>query len=166
MVACTGCGAAFPQRDGPTHPYMESSPGCWAAFGELLALEYGEASYAGAHRLSVDAYAVQHPGHPTPQSIPSVALHLISLCLVLEQGFEPQDAADAMQHAAQDKSRFTWLPPPALRGSVTVADVLGAGSGGEHVARVRAWAASAWFAWAAHHAVIRSWLPAGNLVGH
>jgi hypothetical protein len=165
-VACIGCGAAFPQRDGPTHRYMESSPGCWAAFGEVLALEYDNASYARAHRLSVDAYAVQHPGRPSPQSVQSVALHLISLCLILEQGLDFSDATDVIRQAADSKGRFTWLEPPPLRGSVTVADVLGAPTGDEHVRRVRAWASSAWFAWAAHHAVVRSWLPAGNLVGH
>ena len=79
---------------------MESSPGCWAAFGEVLALEYSEASYARAHRLSVDAYAVQHPGRPSPQSVQSVALHLISLCLILEQGLDFGEATDAIRAAA------------------------------------------------------------------
>ena len=64
---------------------MESSPSCWAAYGEVLAREYNDPAFMAAHRLTVDAYAVQHPGRPSPQSIQSVALHLISLCLVLEQ---------------------------------------------------------------------------------
>lgn len=39
--ACVGCGGLFPEMDGPTHRYMESSPGCWAAYGEVLARERG-----------------------------------------------------------------------------------------------------------------------------
>ena len=159
-IACIGCGAAFPRLDGPTHRYMESSPGCWAAFGEVLALEYREPAYAGTHRLSVDAYAVQHPGRPSRQSIQSVALHLIGLCLVLERGLDLAESTDALQAAARSKSQFVWLPPPALRGETTVADVLAAANAREHVERVRAWAASAWIAWAPHHARVRSWLPA------
>jgi hypothetical protein len=157
-IACIGCGASFEQRDGPTHRYMESSPGCWAAFGQVLALEYSEASYARAHRLSVDAYAVQHPGRPSPQSVQSVALHLISLCLILEQGLDFGEATDAIRAAADAKGRFCWLPPPPLRGERTVADVLGSVDGDDHQKRVRSWAASAWAAWASHHATVRSWL--------
>jgi hypothetical protein len=137
---------------------MESSPGCWAAFGQVLALEYSEASYARAHRLSVDAYAVQHPGRPSPQSVQSVALHLISLSLILEQGLDFSEATDAIRAAADAKGRFSWLTPPPLRGERTVADVLGSADGDDHRKRVRAWAASAWAAWAPHHSTVRSWL--------
>jgi len=56
------------KADGPAHAYMLSSPGCWAAYGELLAREYSDSAYRRLHRLSVDAYALQHPGIDTPQS--------------------------------------------------------------------------------------------------
>jgi hypothetical protein len=61
-IPCIGCHALFPDVDGPVHRYMESSPGCWASYGEVLVREYTEPSYFGVHRLTVDAYAVQHPG--------------------------------------------------------------------------------------------------------
>ena len=54
LEPCSGCGARFPRTEGPVHPYMESSPGCWAAYGELLAREYGG---AGDHREAVKAWA-------------------------------------------------------------------------------------------------------------
>jgi len=157
-----GCGASFPERDGPTHRYMESSPACWAAFGEVIAREYSDAGYARAHRLTVDTYAVQHPGRPSPQSIHSVALHLISLCLILEKRLGADRATDAMRAAAEEKGRFTWLAPPPSRGALTVADVLAQQNASDHATRVRDWAASAWSAWSPHHAVIRSWLPAAR----
>jgi len=161
LVTCIGCGGLFPEMDGPTHRYMESSPGCWAAYGDVLAREYSDPAYAKTHRLTVDAYAVQHPGRPSPQSIQSVALHLTRLCLLLECGLEMSRANDAMLKATESKKKFVWLLPPPTRGAVTVADVHEANNLQEHVTRVRQWAESAWQAWSLHHSQIRAWLPAG-----
>ena len=157
-VACVGCGALFPDTDGPTHRYMESSPGCWACYGEVLAREYGDYRYARAHRLTVDAYAVQHPGRPAPRSIQSVALHLMSLCAILEKGRDHQTATELLQRGSGRKELFRWLEPPASRGRITVLDVHQAGDAEEHAAAVREWAGSAWSAWSGHHEVIRGWL--------
>lgn len=140
---------------------MESSPACWAVYGELLAREYSDQAYFQVHRLSVDAYAVQHPGRPGPQAIQSVAVHLIRLCLLLERGLPMQRANDAMLKASEREDLYVWLEPPASRGSVTVTNVVLATSVDAHMAAVRRWAESAWQAWSAHHAIIRSWLPAG-----
>jgi hypothetical protein len=137
---------------------MESSPGCWAAYGEVLAREYGSPAYFAVHPLTVDAYAVQHPGRPSPQSIQSVAVHLIRLCLTLEKGLAPSAALAAIQAAAKAKGRYVWLEPPASRGKVTVAGVRPARTAAEHKRLVESWAQSAWQAWSAHHAVIRGWL--------
>jgi len=156
LTDCIGCGAGFDAGDGPTHPYMESSPGCWAAFGEVLAREYGDANYFRVHRLTVDAYAVQHPGRPSKQSIQSVALHLISLHAIFEKSYDPGHATKLIQAAAKDKSRFEWLEPPASRGAVTVADVRRAASADDHARLVREWAAGAWSAWSPHHIEVRS----------
>ena len=68
IKACFSCGAQVPDVEGPTHRYMLSSPGCWAVFGEVLAREYSNALYMKNHRLTVDAYAVQHPGKPSRQA--------------------------------------------------------------------------------------------------
>ena len=87
IVLCPDCGALTPDVDGPTHPYVGASVGCWAMYGEVLAKEYGEYRYPSVHRLTVDAYSVQHPGTPSRRSIQSVAVHLVSLYLVLERGF-------------------------------------------------------------------------------
>ncbi len=162
-TSCPGCGALFPESAGPTHRYMESSPGCWAAYGEVLAREYGDpALFARAHRLTVDAYAVQHPGQPSPQSIQSVALHLVSLCLVLEHGATPREATAALQAGAAGakKSRYVWLTPPASRGAVTVADLQRATTASAHEELAWQWARAVWSAWAPHHAAVRAWLPA------
>jgi hypothetical protein len=152
-----GCGTLLPSEDGPTHRYLESSPACWRLFGEVLAREYGDARYRAMHRLTVDAYAAQHPGRESPQSTQSVALHLISLWLVLEQGWPPEKATGAIQRTAKRKKEFWWLEPPAHLGAVTVADVHAASTPQEHGVAVRRWSEAVWEAWARHHATVRVW---------
>ncbi len=163
---CCGCGVALPDLDGPVHPYMTSSPACWAAYGEVLAREYGDPAYRRLHRLSVDAYAAQHPGTPSPQAIQSVAVHLCRLCMVLEEGLSIEHANDVMLEIHKVERPFRWLEPPRVRGDVTVADVLGARTADEHLRQVERWAKSVWAAWSGHHATIRSWLPAGSPSRH
>jgi hypothetical protein len=139
---------------------MQSSTGCWAAYGEVLAREYSDpALFAQVHRLTVDTYAVQHPGQPSPQSIQSLALHLVSLCLTLEHGATPLAAMAALRAGAGTKSRYVWLTPPTASGVFTVAQVQPATAARAHAEAVREWALRTWSAWSAHHATIQSWLP-------
>ena len=123
--------------DGPTHRYMESSPGCWSVYGEVLAREYSDPAYAAAHRQTVDAFAVQHPGQPSPQSIHSVGVHLIRLCLILECGFSDIASGHAMEVIASRKSMLHWLTPPDSTGAVTAIDVWRTSGLHEHVTAVR-----------------------------
>lgn len=159
LVPCIGCGGSFPDSDGPTHRYMESSPACWAAYGEVLARQYNDPAYREVYRMAVDSYAVQHPGRPSPQSVNSVGVHSVRLCLFIEHGLEPRAANDAMLAISPLKGKFSWLTPPESMGPITVADVQNARSPVEHQLIVRDWAASAWLAWSGHHEVIRSWVP-------
>jgi len=157
LEPCIGCGALVPRSDGPTHPYIGASPGCWAVFGEVLAKQYGEYRYPAVHRLTVDAYAVQHPGTPSRKSIQSVAVHLVSMYLVLERGFDARRATAAMRRVLAAGRAFTWLEPPELWGGLTILDVREAQGLEEHTARVRRWARSVWEAWADYHEVVREW---------
>lgn len=138
---------------------MESSPACWALYGEVLAREYSDPAYFALHRFTVDAYAAQHPGQPSPQSIQSVAVHLIRLCLLLEQELSPERANAAMLASVTHKERHVWLTPPGSLGALTIKDVHRAKDVEEHLRLVRAWAKSVWEAWSTHHATIKSWLP-------
>lgn len=156
-VPCPSCGGLFPDVEGPTHRYMDSSPGCWAAYGSVLAREYESDALADVHRLSVDAYAAQHPGAPSSQSMKSVGVHLIRLCLTVERGFDVRESNRVMVAVSKVKGDFGWLDPPASLGDLTVADVVGAGGDDEHRAAVAAWARSVWEAWAPHHDTVREW---------
>lgn len=55
------CKGAFGRLEGPTHEYMQSTPGCWASLGRVLAREYEGRGHIAVHRLAVDPDAVQHP---------------------------------------------------------------------------------------------------------
>lgn len=132
---CPGCGVELAAITGPVHRYIESSPSCWAAYGRVLAREYGDREYMAAHRLTVDAYAVQHPGRPSPQSIQSVAVHLISLHAVLEQQLPHQQATQLIRRCVE-RLRFHWLEPPPHLGDLTVSSVLAAQTPEEHVQAV------------------------------
>jgi len=151
------CKARHPAIAGPTHAYMQSTPGCWACFGEVLAREYSDQAYFAVHRLTVDAYAVQHPGQPSRQSIQSVGVHLVRLCLFMERALDPARANEAMLIAAKRKSSYHWLEPPAFLGPLTVADVARADSADAHKELVRQWAAQMWNVWSPHHDAVRGW---------
>ncbi len=154
---CPGCGARFPAvASRETHEYIGASPACWSAFGELLAREFGDASYGWIHRHTVDVYTAQHPGIDGRRQRQSVALHLIGLCHWLEHGLATAQLNTVTQRLAAERRDWPWLQPPTAY-EHTVLDVLAATDAEEHARAVRAWAASTWGAWEAHHEVIRRW---------
>ncbi len=161
-VPCTGCGALVPAGAGATHPYIGASPGCWTIFGEVLAREYGEYHYPDVHRLTVDAYAAQHPGTPSRQSIQSVAVHLISLHLILERDYASEQATEAIRQVLRRQVPFFWLEPPPSMGAITVLEVHAAESLEQHEKLVWQWARSVWMAWSPHHDTIREWAGSGT----
>jgi hypothetical protein len=150
---CLGCGGLFARATGPVHRYMTSSPGCWEAFGQVLAAEYGDPSLLPVHRLSVDAYAVQHPGDGSRRAIQSVGLHLARLYAQLEWRLEPEEANRFMLMAGRFKANLQALPSPADF-TITVADVAPLAGTGHHAQAVRRWARSSWEAWSDCHALI------------
>lgn len=156
---CPGCGDLFlPLPGGDTHAYLESVPGCWAAFSDVLAREFGDPAYGWIHRHTVDAYAAQHPGVDGRRQRQSVAIHLIGLCQWLEHGL---DAARIVAATGPLTHRDTWprlAPPTTYR--LTILDVLRAQSAEEHASLVRAWAESVWEAWSEHHPRVREWATA------
>jgi hypothetical protein len=129
-------------------------------YGEVLAREYSDFAYARHHRLTVDAYAVHHPGQPSPQTIRSVAVHLASLYLVLERGWRIDVITPIMKRMADHKSGYFWLEPPGDLGPVTVADIWAAEDADAHGKVAQAWADCAWAAWEAHHDQVRKWVGA------
>jgi uncharacterized protein DUF5946 len=140
---------------GPDHPYIGASPGCWQIYNEVTAKELTNPAYASLRGLRVDTYMVQHPGAPSPQSIQSVAAHLIGLYLALEKGFPP-DKAIRFQNRLR-KDHLVWLEPPPSLGVLTIVDIAQAADARAYLELVKQWAVATWQAWNAHHATIRQW---------
>jgi hypothetical protein len=156
-MLCVGCQAEFSDLDGPTHEYMLSVPACWAVYGELLAREYGDYRLANLNRLTVDAYAAQHPGVNVPAARRSVGVHLSRLYLYLEAGWSMERVNNAMPAILEFKDTCDWLEPPSMVGTLSVLDVSRADSTEAHETCVRSWAESVWKAWTPHHHTVRKW---------
>ena len=152
--ACPGCGLVLPRSAGPTHPYIGASAACWALYGEVLAREFQDRERFGVHQLTVDTYAVQHPGTPEPRAARSVALHLATLALFLERGADPA-RGPLLHRRLVGRLDETWLEPPSPNGTLTVADVHRTRDAAAHRRAVEAWARDVWAAWAPHHAIVR-----------
>ena len=67
--------------------------------------------YRSVHGTTVDAYAAQHPGVPSPQTTRSVAIHLIGLYLTLERDLPPDRSAKEKQRAANYKAGLRVARP-------------------------------------------------------
>jgi hypothetical protein len=148
---CPDCKAALPTVDADRHPYLGGSAACWALYGRLLAKEYGDPAYMRAHRMTVDAYAAQHPGLPEPRTIQSIHVHLVGLYLTLERRLDADFARKVIARVTLQKDRLHWLTPPGSLGGVTVADVMAAATADDHQAAVTRWACAVWEAWRSHH---------------
>ena len=162
VETCEGCGAVLSAQSGPTHRYMASSSSCWATFSGLAD---GHRPLAGAafDALVVDVYAAQHPGLPSPQTINSVAIHLMVLCGVLEHGFRPDQALWLRQRPGRPSlvpkhERFHWLTPPSFHPTLTVADVSRGQTPDLRSALTEQWIREVWAIWAAaHRPQVESW---------
>ncbi len=159
LERCCGCGSLLPASDGPTHAYMTSSPACWAAFNTVMEREYSNPELMSVHRLSVDAWAVQHPGDGSRRAIQSVGLHLARLMVQIEDGSSGDPANAAMLRFAARKAELPELPPRAAY-RMTVADVVGAFEPDAHRTAVRQWAEATWLDWQDQHDFIRGWAKA------
>ena len=135
---------------------MLASPGCWEAYGGLLGGAFAGVELPDPHgSLTVDAYAVQHPGVPNPQATQSVWVHLVTLQLALEEGWPASQFVRIRRFGADSSAGLTWLEPPASMGPVTAIDV--SESAPDAVAEtVRAWVDGAWAAWGEQHGAVRA----------
>jgi len=160
---CFACRGVFdPERGGAVHAYMLSTPGCWAAYGRLLEREYSDPGlFKVSHRLTVDAYALQHPGRADdPRAVQSVWLHAASLWLVLKLGTDHAFATSSLKAlVAKTPSSLPKAPPQF---AVTHADIL-ANPIADHEARVHHWANATLEDWSELHGDVERL--AGKIVG-
>lgn len=141
---CPACGVTVPG----------GRSGCEELFHEVIAREFGDYRYFRVHRLTVDAYSLQHP-EQYMRSGKSFAAHLTGMCAAQEY-----EDAQAINRAVQQwlSSNPTVEKPadlPEQRGDLTVDHVHAAAAPEEHAVHVRQWARSVWEAWSDHHALAR-----------
>jgi hypothetical protein len=157
LLDCPGCQIALPDEEGPVHPYMTASPACWARFGQVLAHEFENPAYFKWHQLTVDTYAVQHPGsYQDRRAIRSVGLHLATLYLVLEQDADPSQGPKLHRYLV-DNLEFRWLDPPDFAERLKITHLLGSWSPEEYRSRVRDFAEDTWAAYQPHHQQVAAW---------
>jgi Family of unknown function (DUF5946) len=155
VVDCPGCGLRLPGlRDEASNPQVNASTECQRLCHELslYTLSHGDAFFI--HQVAVDAYAAQHAG-PASKTI-TIAFALVGLCLLLERGYTGKAVQRTHMRFANRSKRWPWFDPPAHRGSVTVADVLGVVPGSERDTAIMRWATSVWLAWEQQHPAVRT----------
>ena len=147
-TCCPECGAEVPQ----------GREACQKLFDDVLAREFGDYRYARMHRLTVDAYSLQHPAEYM-RSAKSYAAHLTGMYAALETG-TMTEINRAVQKWLSSSPVFPRPdePAPRQRGVLTVIHVHEAAEPEDHFRRVHAWALSAWEAWGAYHHVAKQWV--------
>ncbi|MDR3001256.1 MAG: DUF5946 family protein [Fibromonadaceae bacterium] len=151
-IKCYGCGALVDNIAGQPHKYLGATQGCWNLYGQILAKEFGEYNYPElTHRLTVDTYAIQHPGQPCRQSIQSVNVHLISLYFIFIENLSGKEATKKMAEILAKEPKFKWLEPPIPNGQKNIIDVLAATNQEEHEKLVKEWAENVWDCWYSKH---------------
>ncbi len=132
----------------------QGKAGCLKLFEEILAREFSDYRYGKIHRLTVDAYSLQHPAEYM-RSGKSFAAHLTGMCAALE--FEEVLTLNQMVQKWLSTNPRIAKPVrlPARRGDLNVAYIHNASDVEEHTERVREWARDVWGAWSEHHDLAR-----------
>ena len=132
----------------------EGKAGCLKIFEEILAREFSDYRYGRIHRLTVDAYSLQHPDNYM-RSGKSFAAHLTGMCAALEG----EDALTTNQVVQKWLSTNPQIDKPAhlpeRRGDLTITYIYDAPDAEAHVNRVKEWARGVWAAWTEHHDLAR-----------
>jgi Family of unknown function (DUF5946) len=162
-VSCPQCGAVVPDIEGPTHAYVPSAPGCWAAFGALRADEMLRFPRSEANNLVVDTYMAQHAGNGLDRrDRKSVFVHLVSLCAVIEREASPSRSPEVLRAVLARQIEFPVIRRARGPGDLTVLSATDATSLEDHDTRVRRWAGSVWESWREYHQAIRAALDASR----
>jgi hypothetical protein len=141
---CEDCGATV----------AEGKAGCLKIFEEIIAKEFSDYRYGKIHRLTVDAYSLQHPDKYM-RSGKSFTAHLTGMCAALEG----EDALSINQVVQRWLSTNPQVEKPThlpeRRGTLNITYIHSAADADEHVRRVQKWARDVWGAWSEHHDLAR-----------
>ena len=175
LTPCRGCGALFPEYDGPTHRYIGASAACWALLNSVVLTQDPAIRHlllsdsrvpeppaqvpsrddAAFDALFGDAYGVQHHGGESPQAVQSVAVHLLNVhSIVSGRTTLPGWAID---RALRQKGVFHKLMPPPLGRALTIRHFFPGGGVPAPVTRTQ-YVLSVYEAWMAlHRTTVEQW---------
>jgi len=142
---CAGCGL-----EGPG-----GAAGCHSRYEALLALEFGNALFFRVHRVTVDAYSLQHPEHYCASAI-SFAAHLTGLFAAMEHE-DPRAVNARVQRWLSSRPRLDKPALPLDRGRLTIANVKETGDPVAYAREVEDWGRATWDAYRDVHALAREW---------
>ena len=112
-------------------------------------------SYADT-RLSVDVYCLQHPERYCV-SAKSLAAHLTGVCWALELG-GGEEGLRSLQRWLNGPGHLAKPQIPALRGNLTIADLVARIGQGGYREALGEWARSTWAAYSDLHSLARDWV--------
>jgi hypothetical protein len=131
--------------------------GCLKIFEEVIAREFSDYRYGKIHRLTVDAYSLQHPDEYM-RSGKSFAAHLTGMCSALES----EDSFSVNRIVQEWLSLNPQIEKPAQlpqrRGDLTITYIHSAPNAEDHSRRVQEWARDVWAAWLEHHELARRFI--------
>lgn len=147
--ACPECGAEG----------VSGAEECNRLFQEVVGREFSQPELFPVHRLTVDAYSLQHPERYM-KSAKSAVAHLTGMCWAMEGQDDPSisNALSRFLDGTPELTRPEPVPRGGFRGELTIADVHSAGDSEQHIQRVKEWARSVWESWALHHGKAREWV--------
>ncbi len=137
-------------------PIPGGAAACRAIRDQLLTREYEQVLYALRHRMSVDAYCLQHPDDYCT-SAKSLAAHLCGLCIAFEHANNPA-ILRGLQQWLSTNPKLHKPELPAGRGALTIAVICGLDDPAAYSRAIEAWARSVWDAYYHLHGIARDWL--------
>lgn len=148
IIKCPSCGAAG----------VNSIEECQARFEKILEREFTNPVFFKVHRLTIDAYSLQHP-EQYMKSTKSAAAHLTGMCWSMEHSYS-QHLAGTIKKWVDGARTFTRIAPPMplARGEITLNHVIDISDPEKYFIAVTEWAESAWNAWQIHWPQARKWI--------
>lgn len=141
---CEECGAVV----------AEGKAGCLKLFEEILSREFSDYRYGRIHRLTVDAYSLQHPD-AYMRSGKSFAAHLTGIYAALESEDDLAVNQTVQKWLSTNPKIEKPTRLPEQRGDLTITFIHNAVDADEHNKHVREWAREVWGAWSEHHALAK-----------
>ena len=121
-------------------------------YDELSFYTLGLGDQAFLHQNIVDAYAAQHVDEAT-KSIRTV-FALIGLYLYLEKGFTGRQVQKMHMRLASNRKHWPNIPPPEIKASMNVADVLASPAGEQRDKVIHDWCIAVWETWQSQREII------------